>query len=92
MGRNDANKDTLSSFEGSIRLSDVVFSYPSRPDVCVLHGIDLHIKPGQTVALVGPSGCGKSTIMKLIPRIYNTDGGTVRPLVYSIMHLPDFIP
>ena len=95
MRRNDANMATLSSFEGSIRLSDVIFSYPSRPDVRVLHGIDLHIKPGQTVALVGPSGCGKSTIMKLIPRIYNTDGGTVRPLVhtvYSIMHFLDFIP
>ena len=73
----NANMTTLDSFKGNIKLSDLVFSYPSRPDVRVLHGIDLHIKPGQTVALVGPSGCGKSTIMNLIPRIYDTDGGTV---------------
>ena len=77
-----ANMTTLDSFKGNIKLSDLVFSYPSRSDVRVLHGIDLHIKPGQTVALVGPSGCGKSTIMKLIPRIYDTDGGTVSPSIH----------
>ena len=57
--------------------SDVEFSYPSRPDVEILHGLDISIKSGQTVALVGPSGCGKSTIVKLIPRIYEYIGGIV---------------
>ena len=61
--------------------SDVVFNYPSRPDVKVLHGLKMNIKPGQTVALVGPSGCGKTTIVKLIPRIYESIGGIVSIIV-----------
>ena len=49
--------------KGSIEFHDVVFSYPSRPNVDVLKGLSLTIKPGQTVAVVGHSGCGKSTIV-----------------------------
>jgi ABC-type multidrug transport system fused ATPase/permease subunit len=41
-----------------IKLENVHFRYPSRPDHPVLQGLDLEIQPGQTVALVGPSGCG----------------------------------
>ena len=61
-------------FEGSIQFSNVIFSYPSRPDVQILHGLDLSVKPRQTVAIVGPSGCGKSTIIKLLLRIYESSG------------------
>ena len=43
----------------------------------ILHGLDLEIKKGQTVALVGPSGCGKSTVIQLIQRFYNPLGGEV---------------
>ena len=68
---------TLANFEGSIQINNVTFSYPSRPNVPILDGIDLHIKPGQTVALVGPSGCGKSTIIKLLQRIYDFNIGSV---------------
>ncbi len=45
------------------------------PDV--LRGIDLHIRPGETVAIVGPSGGGKSTLCQLIPRFYDVDAGSV---------------
>ena len=75
----DSTKTTIESLNGDIQITDVVFSYPSRPDVQILHGIDLHIKHGQTVALVGPSGCGKSTITKLIPRIYDFMGNVSLP-------------
>lgn len=44
---------------GEVVLRDVMFAYPSRPDVIVCKGYQLHVKPGETVALVGPSGCGK---------------------------------
>jgi len=43
----------------------------------VLHGIDLTIEPGQTVAVVGPSGAGKSTLTSLIPRLYDVSDGSV---------------
>jgi ABC-type multidrug transport system fused ATPase/permease subunit len=44
----------------------------------VLHGISLHIEPGQMVALVGTSGAGKSTLASLVPRLYDVDAGAVR--------------
>jgi len=66
--------------QGSVGLafSDVTFSYPSRPDEPVLHGLDFHVAPGETVALVGPSGAGKSTIFQLILRFYDPGSGSVR--------------
>lgn len=50
------------------------------PDASVeiLHGLDVSIAPGQTVALVGPSGAGKSTLVSLIPRLYDVTEGAVR--------------
>ncbi|VVC86623.1 unnamed protein product [Leptidea sinapis] len=66
-----------SSIEGNIELHNVVFNYPSRPDVPVLKGVSLTVKRGQSVALVGHSGCGKSTIIQLISRYYDTIDGSV---------------
>lgn len=53
------------------------FTYPARPDIQVMKGLDLQIKVGQTVALVGPSGCGKSTVVQLLQRFYNPSTGQV---------------
>ncbi|KAJ0181234.1 hypothetical protein K1T71_003319 [Dendrolimus kikuchii] len=66
-----------STIEGSINLNNVVFNYPSRPDVPVLRGINLSVKRGQSVALVGHSGCGKSTIIQLLLRYYDVMSGSV---------------
>ncbi|XP_059052143.1 ATP-dependent translocase ABCB1-like isoform X2 [Achroia grisella] len=63
--------------DGSIELKNVVFHYPSKPDVPVLKGISLSVKRGQSVALVGHSGCGKSTIIQLISRYYDVIDGSV---------------
>jgi ATP-binding cassette subfamily B protein len=61
--------------EGEIRYRDVTFGYdPQRP---VLQGINLTIRPGETVAFVGPSGAGKTTLCSLLPRFYDVDGGQV---------------
>ncbi|KDD76691.1 ABC transporter, partial [Helicosporidium sp. ATCC 50920] len=65
------------SVEGAIVASGVHFSYPSRPDVPVLRGFDLEVKPGQTVALVGESGSGKSTVVGLLQRFYDPDAGSL---------------
>lgn len=63
--------------EGNIQFKNVVFQYPTRPDIPVLKGIDLDIKAGQKVALVGPSGVGKSTIIQLLLRFYNISNGDI---------------
>lgn len=67
----------LSTVSGNITFRDVHFTYPSRPDVPVLRGIDLEIRPGEVIALVGPSGGGKSTIAGLIPRLYDPQQGQI---------------
>jgi ATP-binding cassette subfamily B protein len=64
-------------FDGSIALDRVRFSYPTRPGVEALKGIDLFIAPGEAVALVGKSGSGKSTLLNLILRFYDPDEGRV---------------
>ena len=69
---------------GDIVFEGVRFSYPSTAFEA-LRGIDLHITPGQVVALVGETGAGKSTIVKLVARFYDPTAGRVlvdgRPLV-----------
>lgn len=65
------------AIEGHINYENVHFSYPTRPDIQVLKGIDLKIKPGEKVALVGASGSGKSTIMKLLLRFYPINEGRI---------------
>ncbi|HVM15818.1 MAG TPA: ABC transporter ATP-binding protein [Egibacteraceae bacterium] len=61
---------------GDIRFAQVTFAYgAARP---VLHEVDLHVAPGETVALVGPTGAGKSTIVKLLGRFYDPTDGAVR--------------
>ncbi len=67
----------LEDMTGHVRFAGVDFHYPSRPDVQVLKGVDLEIRPGEIVALVGPSGGGKSTIASLIGRFYDPDTGTI---------------
>jgi ATP-binding cassette subfamily B protein len=60
---------------GEVEFRDVVFGYTA--DRTVLHGLNLHILAGQTVAIVGPTGAGKSTIAGLISRFYDVTGGAV---------------
>jgi ABC-type multidrug transport system fused ATPase/permease subunit len=60
-----------------IRLENVEFTYPARPDAKILKGINLAIRKGQRIAMVGSSGCGKSTITQLLERFYDVDSGSV---------------
>ena len=66
----------LGSAPADVDLDDVSFGYvPGRP---ILRGLSLHVKVGETVALVGTSGSGKSTITQLLPRFYDVTGGALR--------------
>ena len=69
------NAIELDRAEGSIRFSDVSFTYDDKQTV--LNDISLDIAPGEIVALVGPSGAGKSTIFNLIPRFYDVSAGSI---------------
>lgn len=62
---------------GNIEYSQVYFSYPTRPDIPILRGLDLEVPTGKTIALVGSSGCGKSTIVQLLERFYDPCVGEV---------------
>ena len=73
-----ATIDTASPFlRGEVRLRDVDFTYPSRPEQPVLRGCSLTMRPGAVTALVGPSGGGKTTLAQLIGRWFEPDGGAV---------------
>ncbi len=61
--------------EGAITFDHVSFGYD--PELPVVHGIDLRIAPGETVAFVGPTGAGKSTLAKLVTRFYDPTEGRV---------------
>ena len=60
-----------------ITFQNVSFSYPSRPDIRVLDGINLNVRAGQKVALVGSSGVGKSTIVQLLLQFYQLESGQI---------------
>jgi len=65
----------LPPVEGAITFEDVAFAYGTNPEV--LHGVDLAIQPGETVAFVGPTGAGKSTLARLVARFADPTEGRV---------------
>ena len=65
----------LRNVEGRIDVENVTFAYEQELDV--LHGVTLHVTPGETIAVVGPSGGGKSTLCQLVPRFYDVTTGAV---------------
>jgi ATP-binding cassette subfamily B protein len=72
-----ANPVALNPSRGAIRIENLSFNYPSRPDTRALDGFDLEIAPGETVAFVGPSGAGKSTVFQLLLRFYDPASGRI---------------
>ncbi|MDE6283473.1 MAG: ABC transporter ATP-binding protein/permease [Muribaculaceae bacterium] len=68
------NPRSIDNLKGNISYRDVTFSYGNNE---VIHGVDLDIPAGATVALVGQSGSGKSTMADLLPRFYDVDKGSI---------------
>ena len=66
----------LTDVKGDILVKDMTFAYEPGGEPVLSH-VDLHIAPGQTVAVVGPSGGGKSTLCQLIPRFYDVTEGAI---------------
>ncbi|XP_044860079.1 ATP-dependent translocase ABCB1-like [Mauremys mutica] len=63
--------------KGEIEFKNIHFSYPSRPDIKILKGLNLKVQSGKTIALVGSSGCGKSTAIQLLQRFYDPVQGEI---------------
>ena len=66
----------LEGVDGSLSLSHVAFSYDSEKKL--IQDLNLHVKPGQKIAIVGPTGCGKTTLINLLMRFYDVDKGEIR--------------
>lgn len=62
---------------GEVNFDRVTFHYPAMPDRSALQDFSLHVRPGETVALVGPSGAGKTTVFQLLLRFYDVQSGAV---------------
>ncbi|MFF3068755.1 ABC transporter ATP-binding protein [Kitasatospora sp. NPDC057936] len=80
----------LGATPDGIRLTGVRFRYPDAPDGTpdLLRGIDLHVRSGETMALVGATGSGKTTLTALLPRLYEATGGTITLDGRDIRDLP----
>jgi ATP-binding cassette subfamily B protein len=72
----DRTRSLAIPVRGHLRLHGVRFAYPAA-DSEVLRGVDLDIRPGETVALVGLTGSGKTTLTALVPRLYDVTGGQI---------------
>ena len=71
----DKENASVLSPKGTVDLKDVCFRYvPDRP---LIEGFNLHVKPGQRIAIVGPTGCGKTTMINLLMRFYDVNSGAI---------------
>lgn len=73
----DQGSYTIDRVRGELEFKQLNFAYQGHADKPVLKNINLHIRPGETVAFVGRSGSGKSTLVNLIPRLYDGYHGQV---------------
>ena len=75
MSADPADGPHIEKTEGSVDLENVAFSYTK--DRELIKNLNLHVKPGQRIAIVGPTGCGKSTLINLLMRFYDVDEGCI---------------
>jgi ATP-binding cassette subfamily B protein len=73
--RPDAVLVSPAEIRGALRFEGVSFGYPGAPPM--LHGVDLTVHPGETLAVVGATGCGKTSLLSLVPRLYDVTAGRI---------------
>lgn len=81
----DVDAYVLKEADGTVDIEDVYFSYV--PDQHLIEDFNLHVKPGQRIAIVGPTGCGKTTLINLLMRFYDTNSGRIKVSGHDIMHM-----
>lgn len=73
----DSPANAHSASSSVIELKDVAYTFPGQAEP-VISGLDLHIEPGEFVAVIGPSGCGKTTMLRLVHGLLHPDSGNVQ--------------
>ncbi|ROO50885.1 ATP-binding cassette subfamily B protein [Micromonospora sp. Llam0] len=74
--RPEAVRLRVGEVRGELRFDNVTFGYPGTPEP-VLRGIDLTVRPGETLAIAGLTGSGKTSLVSLVPRLYDVTGGRI---------------
>ena len=80
-----ADADSLEHAAGRVDLHDVTFSYT--PEQSLIRNLNLHVQPGQRIAIVGPTGCGKTTLINLLMRFYDVNSGCISIDGFSLSSL-----
>ena len=81
--RDDAYE--LTKADGTVDIDHVYFSYV--PEQKLIEDFNLHVKPGQRIAIVGPTGCGKTTLINLLMRFYDVNSGTIQVSGHEIIDM-----
>lgn len=71
----------LQTADGYVDIENVYFSYT--PNQKLIEDFNLHVEPGQRVAIVGPTGCGKTTLINLLMRFYDVNSGSIKVSGYD---------
>ncbi|HCX75591.1 MAG TPA: multidrug ABC transporter ATP-binding protein, partial [Algoriphagus sp.] len=74
----ESSEFRVDNLEGKIEFEQVVFSYPTRPELQVLKDLSFYVNPGEKIALAGHSGAGKSTIIQLLLKFYEVHQGEIK--------------
>ena len=75
----------LEQADGTVDIDHVYFSYV--PEQKLIEDFNLHVQPGQRIAIVGPTGCGKTTLINLLMRFYDADSGCIQVSGHDVMHM-----
>ena len=75
----------LEQADGTVDIDHVYFSYV--PEQKLIEDFNLHVQPGQRIAVVGPTGCGKTTLINLLMRFYDADSGHIQVSGHDVMHM-----